>query len=174
MERSVRQPWMNFAIAVAVSTIRFEKPHSLSYQLTTRTSFPSITAVSRLSTVDEQVRTAFVPGKIAADLGHRGIPVDTLDQRDLTPPLAAGLHIAAKITVQAGLDGDLDRIDDLHRSFRAGVPRDAGDRAPPPQGRGRPLPVRVERSRDTICHARRLLDCARSERKRGWINRKLR
>lgn len=41
------------AITVAVSTMRLEKPHSLSYQLTTRTSLPSITAVSRLSTVDE-------------------------------------------------------------------------------------------------------------------------
>jgi len=33
--------------------MRFEKPHSLSYQETTRTSLPSSTAVSRLSTVDE-------------------------------------------------------------------------------------------------------------------------
>jgi len=40
------------AIAAAVSTMRFEKPHSLSYQLSTRTSLPSITAVSRLSTVE--------------------------------------------------------------------------------------------------------------------------
>ena len=40
-------------MAPAVSTIRFEKPHSLSYQLTTRTSLPSSTAVSRLSTVDD-------------------------------------------------------------------------------------------------------------------------
>jgi hypothetical protein len=40
------------AIAPAVSTMRFEKPHSLSYQLTTRTSLPSSTAVSRLSTVE--------------------------------------------------------------------------------------------------------------------------
>ena len=37
---------------LAVSTMRFEKPHSLSYQLTTRTSLPSSTAVSRLSTVE--------------------------------------------------------------------------------------------------------------------------
>lgn len=43
----------SLAISVAVSTMRLEKPHSLSYQLTTRTSLPSITAVSRLSTVDE-------------------------------------------------------------------------------------------------------------------------
>lgn len=43
----------NLPIAPAVSTMRLEKPHSLSYQLTTRTSLPSITAVSRLSTVDE-------------------------------------------------------------------------------------------------------------------------
>ena len=42
----------NFAIALAVSTMRLEKPHSLSYQLTTRTSLPSSTAVSRLSTVE--------------------------------------------------------------------------------------------------------------------------
>lgn len=39
-------------IAPAVSTIRLEKPHSLSYQLSTRTSLPSITAVSRLSMVE--------------------------------------------------------------------------------------------------------------------------
>src|SRR4029079_16253422 len=42
----------SLAIAAAVSTIRFENPHSLSYQLTTRTSLPSRTAVSRLSTVE--------------------------------------------------------------------------------------------------------------------------
>ena len=42
----------SFAIAAAVSTMRLEKPHSLSYQLSTRTSLPSITAVSRLSTVE--------------------------------------------------------------------------------------------------------------------------
>jgi hypothetical protein len=40
------------AITPAVSIMRLEKPHSLSYQLTTRTSLPSITAVSRLSTVE--------------------------------------------------------------------------------------------------------------------------
>src|SRR3546814_1967828 len=43
----------SLAIAPAVSTMRFEKPHSLSYQDTTRTSLPSSTAVSRLSTVDD-------------------------------------------------------------------------------------------------------------------------
>src|SRR3546814_11333880 len=32
--------------------MRLEKPHSLSYQLSTRTSLPSMTAVSRLSTVE--------------------------------------------------------------------------------------------------------------------------
>src|SRR5207302_2284995 len=41
----------SFPIAAAVSTMRLEKPHSLSYQLSTRTSLPSITAVSRLSMV---------------------------------------------------------------------------------------------------------------------------
>ncbi len=51
VERAEHQP--SRAISAAVSTIRFEKPHSLSYQLTTRTSLPSSTAVSRLSTVDE-------------------------------------------------------------------------------------------------------------------------
>ncbi len=39
-------------IAAAVSAMRLEKPHSLSYQETTRTSLPSSTAVSRLSTVE--------------------------------------------------------------------------------------------------------------------------
>ena len=43
--------------------MRFEKPHSLSYQLTTRTSLPSITAVSRLSTVDS-LETAVLEGKL--------------------------------------------------------------------------------------------------------------
>ncbi|SFF99812.1 hypothetical protein SAMN05518801_10590 [Novosphingobium sp. CF614] len=42
----------NFAITPAVSSMRFEKPHSLSYQETTRTNLPSITVVSRLSTVE--------------------------------------------------------------------------------------------------------------------------
>ena len=50
LERHIQ---ISFAIAPAVSTMRFEKPHSLSYQLTTRTSLPSITAVSRLSTVED-------------------------------------------------------------------------------------------------------------------------
>ena len=45
-------PQPSLAMARAVSTIRFEKPHSLSYQLTTRTSLPSSTAVSRLSIVE--------------------------------------------------------------------------------------------------------------------------
>src|SRR5690606_5422789 len=40
------------AITPAVSIMRLEKPHSLSYQLTTRASLPSSTAVSRLSTVE--------------------------------------------------------------------------------------------------------------------------
>ena len=52
-ERTGRKPQSVFAIAPAVSTMRFEKPHSLSYQLSTRTSLPSITEVSRLSTVEE-------------------------------------------------------------------------------------------------------------------------
>ena len=51
-QRPVGQPSAELAIAAAVSTMRFEKPHSLSYQLTTRTSLPSSTAVSRLSTVE--------------------------------------------------------------------------------------------------------------------------
>ena len=41
------------AMTPAVSTMRFEKPHSLSYQLTTRASLPSITLVSRESTVED-------------------------------------------------------------------------------------------------------------------------
>ena len=45
--------YRNFAITPAVSIIRLEKPHSLSYQLTTRASLPSMTEVSRLSTVDD-------------------------------------------------------------------------------------------------------------------------
>jgi len=36
---------INFPIATAVSAMRFEKPHSLSYQAITRTSVPFITLV---------------------------------------------------------------------------------------------------------------------------------
>src|SRR5262249_32285041 len=52
-EKPPRHDQSVFAIAPAVSTMRFEKPHSLSYQLSTRTSLPSSTAVSRLSIVDD-------------------------------------------------------------------------------------------------------------------------
>ena len=38
-------PQISFAIATAVSAMRFEKPHSLSYQESTRTKLPSITLV---------------------------------------------------------------------------------------------------------------------------------
>ena len=38
-------PQISFAIATAVSAMRFEKPHSLSYQDSTRTNWPSITLV---------------------------------------------------------------------------------------------------------------------------------
>ena len=44
--------YRNFATTPLVSIMRLEKPHSLSYQLSTRTSVPSMTAVSRLSTVE--------------------------------------------------------------------------------------------------------------------------
>ena len=39
---AIISPW-NFPMATAVSLIRFEKPHSLSYQDTTRQNVPSIT-----------------------------------------------------------------------------------------------------------------------------------
>ncbi len=38
-------PQISFAIATAVSAMRFEKPHSLSYQESTRTKSPSMTLV---------------------------------------------------------------------------------------------------------------------------------
>src|SRR3546814_5164425 len=47
-----RHDQSNPAITLAVSIIRLEKPHSLSYHDTTRASLPSSTAVSRLSTVE--------------------------------------------------------------------------------------------------------------------------
>src|SRR6202020_111526 len=43
--RVTPNPQISFAIATAVSAIRFEKPHSLSYQESTRTNLPSITLV---------------------------------------------------------------------------------------------------------------------------------
>ncbi len=43
----------SFPIATAVSAIRFEKPHSLSYQDTTRTSVPSMTRVWSTWKMDE-------------------------------------------------------------------------------------------------------------------------
>ena len=44
---------IDLPIATAVSSIRLEKPHSLSYHETIRTKFPSITFVSFKSKVDE-------------------------------------------------------------------------------------------------------------------------
>ena len=44
---------ISFPIATAVSAMRFEKPHSLSYQAITRTSVPFITLVWSMWTVDE-------------------------------------------------------------------------------------------------------------------------
>src|SRR3984957_1300545 len=45
--------YISLAIARAVSAIRVEKPHSLSYQLRTRASLPSITWVWGRATVEE-------------------------------------------------------------------------------------------------------------------------
>src|SRR5262245_15090297 len=50
LQNRVAQP--SLPIATAVSTIRLEKPHSLSYQLSTRTSLPSITLVCFRSKVE--------------------------------------------------------------------------------------------------------------------------
>src|SRR6516165_6875514 len=44
---------ISFPIATAVSTIRLEKPHSLSYHAITRTSVPSITLVWSMANTDE-------------------------------------------------------------------------------------------------------------------------
>src|SRR6516164_8033013 len=44
---------ISFPIATAVSTIRLEKPHSLSYHDITRTSVPSITLVWSMANTDE-------------------------------------------------------------------------------------------------------------------------
>jgi hypothetical protein len=47
------QPQISFAMATAVSAMRFEKPHSLSYQDITRTKLPSITLVWSMWKMDE-------------------------------------------------------------------------------------------------------------------------
>ena len=44
---------ISFPIATAVSTMRLEKPHSLSYHAITRTSVPSITLVWSMANTDE-------------------------------------------------------------------------------------------------------------------------
>ena len=44
---------MSFAMATAVSAMRFEKPHSLSYHAMTRTSVPSMTLVWSRWNTDE-------------------------------------------------------------------------------------------------------------------------
>ena len=44
---------ISFAMATAVSLMRFEKPHSLSYQDMTRTSVPSMTLVWSMWKIDE-------------------------------------------------------------------------------------------------------------------------
>ena len=46
-------PQISFPIATAVSAIRFEKPHSLSYQESTRTKVPSITLVWSIWKIEE-------------------------------------------------------------------------------------------------------------------------
>ena len=43
--RVIERPYSSFPIATAVSAMRFEKPHSLSYQAITRTSVPFCTLV---------------------------------------------------------------------------------------------------------------------------------
>src|ERR1700733_6517694 len=45
--------YSSFPIATAVSAMRFEKPHSLSYQDITRTSVPFCTLVWSMCKVDE-------------------------------------------------------------------------------------------------------------------------
>ena len=45
MSRQLRRAQISFAMATAVSAMRLEKPHSLSYQDSTRTKLPSITLV---------------------------------------------------------------------------------------------------------------------------------
>ena len=51
--RSSGSRQISFAMATAVSAMRFEKPHSLSYQASTRTRVPSITLVWSMWKVDE-------------------------------------------------------------------------------------------------------------------------
>ena len=46
-------PYSSFPIATAVSAMRFEKPHSLSYQDITRTSVPFCTLVWSMWNVEE-------------------------------------------------------------------------------------------------------------------------
>ena len=48
-------PQISLAIATAVSAIRFEKPHSLSYQDRTRTNLPSITLVWSRWKIEERL-----------------------------------------------------------------------------------------------------------------------
>ncbi len=50
-----RRPQSSLPIATAVSAMRLEKPHSLSYQESTRTSLPSITFVWSMWNTDERL-----------------------------------------------------------------------------------------------------------------------
>src|SRR3546814_7751536 len=49
----------SLAIAPAVSTMRFEKPHSLSYQATTRTSLPSSRSEEHTSALQSLMRISY-------------------------------------------------------------------------------------------------------------------
>src|ERR1700734_3766666 len=49
-----QNPQVSFAIATAVSAIRLEKPHSLSYQDSTRTKLPSITLVWSRAKIEDR------------------------------------------------------------------------------------------------------------------------
>ena len=61
---------MSLPIATAVSLIRFEKPHSLSYQVRMRTIRPSMTRIARLPlALAASLLAALAPALAAAELG---------------------------------------------------------------------------------------------------------
>src|SRR3546814_3382253 len=58
-DRFTKQFYSSAAIALPVSTMRFEKPHSLSYQETTRTSLPSSRSEEHTSELQSLMRTSY-------------------------------------------------------------------------------------------------------------------
>ena len=98
---------ISFAIATAVSAMRFEKPHSLSYQATTRTNVPS----DHLGLVHVERRRVRIVVEVDRDVRLVGQGQDALQR-----PLAARFTRGVDLFHGGRLLGDELEVD--HRDVR--------------------------------------------------------